>query len=82
MQDLQEVTHEVHYESYRSEKLGSRNKRNNRDYKDNGPNHGCDDIMSIDKDKILKEKEEEVIHFQNIFLFIGKHLFKLFKLVA
>lgn len=23
MQDLQEVTHEVHYENYRSEKLGS-----------------------------------------------------------
>ena len=23
MQDLQEVTHEIHYENYRSEKLGS-----------------------------------------------------------
>lgn len=25
MQDLQEVTHEIHYENYRSEKLGSEN---------------------------------------------------------
>ena len=28
MQDLQEVTHEIHYESYRSEKLGSQNRKN------------------------------------------------------
>lgn len=27
MQDLQEVTHEVHYENYRSEKLGSQYNR-------------------------------------------------------
>lgn len=28
MQDLQEVTHEVHYENYRSEKLGSQYRKN------------------------------------------------------
>ena len=29
MQDLQEVTHEIHYENFRSERLGSqKNKRN------------------------------------------------------
>jgi septin family protein len=28
MQDLQEVTHEIHYENYRSEKLGSQYKKN------------------------------------------------------
>lgn len=27
MQDLQEVTHEIHYENYRSEKLGSETNR-------------------------------------------------------
>ena len=55
MQDLQEVTHEIHYENYRSDMLGSQYKRT-RDHKVimNGG-----DIMS-DKDKILKEKEEEV----------------------
>lgn len=29
MQDLQEVTHEIHYENYRSEKLGSQNNKKN-----------------------------------------------------
>lgn len=64
MQDLQEVTHEVHYESYRSEKLGSQYKKSIRDYKDSHSNGN--DIMSVDKDKILKEKEEELRKMQEM----------------
>lgn len=65
MQDLQEVTHEVHYENYRSEKLGSQYIKNNRDSKDSGSSVG-DDIMTVDKDKILKEKEEELRKMQEM----------------
>lgn len=84
MQDLQEVTHEVHYENFRSEKLGSNNHsrlykyffdlketkyfiqflsyRDNKDMDD----LNIDNIMSLDKDKILKEKEEELRRMQEM----------------
>jgi septin 2 len=61
MQDLQEVTHEHHYENYRSEKLGHQYKR--RETKDT---NGHGDIMLIDKDKMLKEKEEELRRMQEM----------------
>lgn len=41
-------------------------KLKSRDFKDSSSS-GSDDIMSIDKDKILKEKEEEV--FKKILFF-------------
>jgi septin family protein len=55
MQDLQEVTHEIHYENYRSDMLGSQYKRSreNKVIMNGGENIS-------DKDRILKEKEEEV----------------------
>ncbi len=64
MQDLQEVTHEIHYENYRSDMLGSQYKRP----RDNKVVMNGGDIMS-DKDKILKEKEEEVCTFKFLLKF-------------
>lgn len=53
MQDLQEVTHEIHYENYRSEKLQPKNKQLR--------------MNDIDVDeqqkKLIKEKDDEVIFF-------------------
>jgi septin family protein len=50
MQDLQEVTHEIHYENYRSEKLQPRKQLRTNE---------------IDTDeqqkKLIKEKDDEVI---------------------
>jgi septin family protein len=55
MQDLQEVTHETHYENYRSEKLQPRKQLRTNE---------------IDTDeqqkKLIKEKDDEVI--ERIFL--------------
>lgn len=66
MQDLQEVTHEIHYENYRSDMLGSQYKRS----RENKVIMNGGDIMS-DKDRILKEKEEEVctLKFQILVIF-------------
>lgn len=62
MQDLQEVTHEIHYENYRSEKLGSqKNKKNLRDR-----DSVQVETMHLDKDRILKEKEEELKKMQEM----------------
>uniref|UniRef100_A0A1B0DK82 Septin-type G domain-containing protein n=2 Tax=Phlebotomus papatasi TaxID=29031 RepID=A0A1B0DK82_PHLPP len=57
MQDLQEVTQEVHYENYRSERLVKGVKRNNGVAKD-------EDIAITDKDRILQEKEAELLRIQ------------------
>lgn len=65
MQDLQEVTHEIHYENYRSEKLGSQYKKINNSVKDSGTN-GLGDVIIMDKDRILKEKEEELRKMQEM----------------
>ncbi|CAF0729145.1 unnamed protein product [Brachionus calyciflorus] len=64
MQDLQEVTHEVHYENYRSEKLGSQYNRRVRDKEMN--DSSSSDNLLIDKDRILKEKEEELRKMQEM----------------
>lgn len=56
MQDLQEVTQEVHYENYRSERLAKgvkKNMINNKD-DDSAP------LINNDKDRILQEKEAEL----------------------
>lgn len=58
MQDLQEVTQEVHYENYRSERLA-------KGVKKNGVANGKDDVPAApliiaDKDRILQEKEAEL----------------------
>lgn len=58
MQDLQEVTQEVHYENYRSERLA-------KPVKKNGISNGKDEVPAApliigDKDRILQEKEAEL----------------------
>jgi septin 2 len=66
MQDLQEVTHEIHYENYRSEKLGPQPfKKNNHSVKDSVTN-GAGEIVILDHDKMLKEKEEELRKMQEM----------------
>ena len=62
MQDLQEVTHEIHYENYRSEKLGSQKHRRNIRDRDSV----IVDSSNTDKDRILKEKEEELKKMQEM----------------
>lgn len=63
MQDLQEVTQEVHYENYRSERLAKGVRQNG---KTNGHGHLAKEEVfdendsSQDKDRILKEKEAEL----------------------
>jgi len=58
MQDLQEVTQDVHYENFRSEKLASGIKT---------PKIYNDDITDLsEKDRILQEKEAELKRMQEI----------------
>jgi septin family protein len=56
MQDLQEVTHEIHYENYRSEKLQPRKQLRTNE---------------IDTDeqqkKLIKEKDDEVKSLRKLF---------------
>lgn len=61
MQDLQEVTQEVHYENYRSERLAKGVRQNGK--QTNGhlaKEENFDEADSTDKDRILKEKEAEL----------------------
>lgn len=55
MQDLQEVTQEVHYENYRSERLAKGVKKNT-----NSNGHDDAPATNADKDRILLEKEAEL----------------------
>lgn len=68
MQDLQEVTHEIHYENYRSEKLQPRKQR----------------INDIDVDeqqkKLIKEKDDEVNMIVHELFPLNESLFILLKL--
>ncbi len=52
MQDMQEVTHDVHYENYRSTKLNNKN------------GNSASSAVPMDKDKMLMEKEEELRRMQ------------------
>lgn len=56
MQDLQEVTQEVHYENYRSERLAKGVKKNVVNNKDEEPAP----LIITDKDRILQEKDAEL----------------------
>lgn len=63
MQDLQEVTQEVHYENYRSERLAKSVRQNGKAMNGNGhlaKEEEFDDHDSSNKDRILKEKEAEL----------------------
>lgn len=59
MQDLQEVTQEVHYENYRSERLAKGVKKNVIK-EDDTP------LINTDKDRILLEKEAELLRMQEM----------------
>lgn len=55
MQDLQEVTQEVHYENYRSERLAKGVKKASQVSKDDDT-----PLIISDKDRMLQEKEAEL----------------------
>lgn len=66
MQDLQEVTQEVHYENYRSERLAkSARKGNGHLAKEESFTDG---INGSDKDRILLEKEAELRKMQEMLI--------------
>lgn len=65
MQDLQEVTHEIHYENFRSERLGSKKSKDSNEATINGFSSASDSSL-VDKDRILKEKEEELRKMQEM----------------
>lgn len=62
MQDLQEVTQEVHYENYRSERLAKGVKKPNQNSKEDESNQ----LINNDKDRILQEKEAELRRMQEM----------------
>jgi septin 2 len=66
MQDLQEVTQEVHYENYRSERLAKATRANGKITNGNGhlAKEEVFDDDTNEKDRILKEKEEELKRMQ------------------
>lgn len=68
MQDLQEVTQEVHYENYRSQRLAKSVRMNGKT--SNGHHlakeENFDDVDNADKDRILKEKEAELRRMQEM----------------
>lgn len=67
MQDLQEVTQEVHYENYRSDRLakGIKNKENGI-IKPERDSVGQTQIVLNEKDRILQEKEAELRRMQEM----------------
>ena len=70
MQDLQEVTQEVHYENYRSERLAKGVRQNGKSMNGNG-HLAKEEVFdendsSSDKDRILKEKEAELRRMQEM----------------
>jgi len=64
MQDLQEVTHEIHYENYRSEKLGQQ--KNRKQMRDRDSYISENNGVHSDKDRLLKDKEEELKKMQEM----------------
>lgn len=67
MQDLQEVTQEVHYENYRSERLAKSVRKNTNPINskdDGGAVNGATEAAFTEKDRILREKEEEIRRMQ------------------
>lgn len=68
MQDLQEVTQEVHYENYRSDRLAKGIKKPGGATKDSETLIVSQNtaIISSDKDRILQEKEAELRRMQEM----------------
>lgn len=69
MQDLQEVTQEVHYENYRSERLAKASRSNGKITNGNGHHLAKEEVFEDDgseKDRILKEKEAELKRMQEM----------------
>lgn len=69
MQDLQEVTQEVHYENYRSDRLAKGVRQNGKTTNGNGhlaKEEVFDESDSSEKDKKLKEKEAELKRMQEM----------------
>lgn len=72
MQDLQEVTQEVHYENYRSQRLAKSVRQNGTSHSKttNGNGHLAQqedfDDESAEKDRILREKEAELKRMQEM----------------
>lgn len=67
MQDLQEVTQEVHYENYRSERLAKSARKNNGHIQKTTDEHNAQmNEMNTDKDRILQEKEAELRRMQEM----------------
>lgn len=66
MQDLQEVTQEVHYENYRSERLAKSVRKNTNSVikEENGGAGIVPGEVLSEKDRILREKEEEIRRMQ------------------
>lgn len=69
MQDLQEVTQEVHYENYRSDRLakGIKNKENGmKSERDSTTTQIVANSVLNEKDRILQEKEAELRRMQEM----------------
>ena len=68
MQDLQEVTHDVHYENFRSEQLarGARGDSVSSAGSGAGPSSGGKPSSDAGKDKMLAEKDEELRRMQEM----------------
>lgn len=62
MQDLQEVTQEVHYENYRSERLAKGVKKASQVSKDDDSSP----LIITEKDRILQEKDAELRRMQEM----------------
>lgn len=68
MQDLQEVTQEVHYENYRSDRLAKGIKKPGLSKEQDNliASQNSAQIISNDKDRILLEKEAELRRMQEM----------------
>lgn len=68
MQDLQEVTQEVHYENYRSERLAKGRKENGMKVERDSmvPTQIVVNSVISEKDRILQEKEAELRRMQEM----------------
>jgi len=68
MQDLQEVTQEVHYENYRSDRLakGIKGKENGVKAERDSSSQVVSNSVLGEKDRILQEKEAELRRMQEM----------------
>lgn len=66
MQDLQEVTQEVHYENYRSERLAKSVKHNGNSRQSQDEQTAQNERTTNEKDRILLEKDAELKRMQEM----------------